>query len=216
MAKQRGMNSYLDELDDILCNQIDDGMLLSELDGFLTGVIVSPDLVPPSRWLKPVLGSTASPFEDSSGMQRFLDLMMEHYNGLVESLNAPGGYEPILDTDPRSGEVLWELWVDGFVAAMKLAPAGWNRIRASDDAGPKAAIAGIMELAAISEEPFHFREDDQDRRTAVLIPIWVHMLHEWRLENDRHRPASAKGKVGRNDPCPCGSGKKYKKCCGLN
>ncbi|PWB88429.1 YecA family protein, partial [Methylocystis sp. MitZ-2018] len=23
-------------------------------------------------------------------------------------------------------------------------------------------------------------------------------------------------KVGRNDPCPCGSGKKYKKCCGLN
>ncbi len=27
------------------------------------------------------------------------------------------------------------------------------------------------------------------------------------------RPARAAGKVGRNDPCPCGSGKKYKKCC---
>ncbi|MBK5245532.1 MAG: SEC-C domain-containing protein, partial [Eubacteriaceae bacterium] len=27
-------------------------------------------------------------------------------------------------------------------------------------------------------------------------------------------PASAQNKVGRNDPCPCGSGKKYKKCCG--
>jgi preprotein translocase subunit SecA len=25
-----------------------------------------------------------------------------------------------------------------------------------------------------------------------------------------------KQKVGRNDPCPCGSGKKYKKCCGMN
>jgi preprotein translocase subunit SecA len=24
------------------------------------------------------------------------------------------------------------------------------------------------------------------------------------------------GKIGRNDPCPCGSGKKYKKCCGMN
>lgn len=23
-------------------------------------------------------------------------------------------------------------------------------------------------------------------------------------------------KVGRNDPCPCGSGKKYKQCCGKN
>lgn len=28
--------------------------------------------------------------------------------------------------------------------------------------------------------------------------------------NEDGRPA----KVGRNDPCPCGSGKKYKKCCG--
>ncbi|MFA7173490.1 MAG: preprotein translocase subunit SecA [Kiritimatiellia bacterium] len=30
----------------------------------------------------------------------------------------------------------------------------------------------------------------------------------------RHTPITAKPAVGRNDPCPCGSGKKYKKCCG--
>ena len=29
------------------------------------------------------------------------------------------------------------------------------------------------------------------------------------------KPVTVK-KVGRNDPCPCGSGKKYKKCCGQN
>jgi uncharacterized protein YecA (UPF0149 family) len=28
------------------------------------------------------------------------------------------------------------------------------------------------------------------------------------------KPIKAELKVGRNDPCPCGSGKKYKKCCG--
>lgn len=27
-------------------------------------------------------------------------------------------------------------------------------------------------------------------------------------------PVSRAAKVGRNDPCPCGSGKKFKKCCG--
>jgi SWIM/SEC-C metal-binding protein len=27
-------------------------------------------------------------------------------------------------------------------------------------------------------------------------------------------PKEAEKKVGRNEPCPCGSGKKYKKCCG--
>ena len=30
-----------------------------------------------------------------------------------------------------------------------------------------------------------------------------------------NQPARAKPRVGRNDPCPCGSGKKYKKCCGM-
>ena len=30
-----------------------------------------------------------------------------------------------------------------------------------------------------------------------------------------NQPAKAKPSVGRNDPCPCGSGKKYKKCCGM-
>ena len=28
------------------------------------------------------------------------------------------------------------------------------------------------------------------------------------------KPIEAQNKVGRNTPCPCGSGKKYKKCCG--
>ncbi len=32
----------------------------------------------------------------------------------------------------------------------------------------------------------------------------------------KKQPVKKKQKVGRNDPCPCGSGKKYKKCCGMN
>ncbi len=31
---------------------------------------------------------------------------------------------------------------------------------------------------------------------------------------DARAPAKAGPRIGRNDPCPCGSGKKYKKCCG--
>ncbi len=39
------------------------------------------------------------------------------------------------------------------------------------------------------------------------------------IENEeapKQMPAKAEDKVGRNDPCPCGSGKKYKQCCGKN
>jgi preprotein translocase subunit SecA len=32
----------------------------------------------------------------------------------------------------------------------------------------------------------------------------------------KKEPKKADKKPGRNDPCPCGSGKKYKKCCGIN
>jgi preprotein translocase subunit SecA len=32
--------------------------------------------------------------------------------------------------------------------------------------------------------------------------------------SDKKRPVKKGEKIGRNDPCPCGSGKKYKKCCG--
>lgn len=34
--------------------------------------------------------------------------------------------------------------------------------------------------------------------------------------SDKKQPVKKGKKVGRNDPCPCGSGKKYKKCCGIN
>ena len=32
----------------------------------------------------------------------------------------------------------------------------------------------------------------------------------------KKQPVKKGQKVGRNDPCPCGSGKKYKKCCGMH
>ncbi|MCA9791670.1 MAG: SEC-C domain-containing protein, partial [Candidatus Eremiobacteraeota bacterium] len=36
----------------------------------------------------------------------------------------------------------------------------------------------------------------------------------WYYLDGVETPVQAGPKVGRNDPCPCGSGKKYKKCCG--
>ena len=41
-------------------------------------------------------------------------------------------------------------------------------------------------------------------------------IKQARLEvGDLDLEHSARTKIGRNDPCPCGSGKKFKKCCGL-
>jgi len=55
---------------------------------------------------------------------------------------------------------------------------------------------------------------------------WLYSLEEWNnifseeerdvftKEYKRSKTVVNEVKVGRNDPCPCGSGKKYKKCCG--
>lgn len=57
---------------------------------------------------------------------------------------------------------------------------------------------------------------------------WLYELEEWdelltpERRKELYREQKQSGtvvkdkKIGRNDPCPCGSGKKYKKCCGLN
>ena len=40
--------------------------------------------------------------------------------------------------------------------------------------------------------------------------------HLWRRHSETRQPVHKDKKLGRNDPCPCGSGLKYKKCCGKN
>ena len=53
------------------------------------------------------------------------------------------------------------------------------------------------------------------------LPVWDTLLTEERRkelfwEQKKSGTVVKEKKIGRNDPCPCGSGKKYKKCCGAN
>ena len=47
--------------------------------------------------------------------------------------------------------------------------------------------------------------------SAIIIPETVAINH--RMKNFKKFPTIGKPKIGRNDRCPCGSGKKYKNCC---
>jgi uncharacterized protein len=48
------------------------------------------------------------------------------------------------------------------------------------------------------------------------LPVIVQALYNfWRNKRaGRHRSTRRRAKSGRNDPCPCGSGRKFKQCCG--
>ena len=60
---------------------------------------------------------------------------------------------------------------------------------------------------------FHIERDENMERERVAEPISTNMSDD---EEHIKKPVVVKDRVGRNDLCPCGSGKKYKKCCGQN
>ena len=49
--------------------------------------------------------------------------------------------------------------------------------------------------------------------TAVLLTVNLSMFNKIRKERFKLEQKQTRKKIKRNDPCPCGSGKKYKKCC---
>ena len=83
-------------------------------------------------------------------------------------------------------------------------------IIATEKGGPDDET-GVVEFAA------KFREDGEEKKHHELA-TFVKLKGSWYFDDGRTPPAKPiklEGpKVGRNDPCPCGSGKKYKKCHG--
>jgi SEC-C motif-containing protein len=62
-----------------------------------------------------------------------------------------------------------------------------------------------------------FRSDDEDhehREVAIFSREENKWVYAGQLEGPGETYVREEPKIGRNDPCPCGSGKKYKKCCG--
>ena len=68
----------LDALDEYLMSDHapDDSMGLSDLDGFLTGVIVGPELILPSEWLPVIWGGGEPEFETEEEMRTVLGTIM--------------------------------------------------------------------------------------------------------------------------------------------
>lgn len=78
-----------------------------------------------------------------------------------------------------------------------------------------AMIESIREDTVRLMYTIQVRTQEQPKREQVATPSQESRGSDGSL--DDHKPARRSiTKVGRNDPCPCGSGKKYKKCCGLD
>ncbi|CCE05064.1 putative transporter (YecA family protein with SEC-C motif) [Bradyrhizobium sp. STM 3843] len=205
-------------------------MVLEELDGFIAGLLVCPETIPVSEWFAAAFGMTGgrtSVFDTIDHANDILGRVTDYYNDIAMTLaEHPEEYRPLFPIDESNGDVLWELWIDGFMRAIDLRRSAWTKLLdVGEDA--TAALAGLFMLADIAGENHDLPDKELTRLTQqapMLIPQWVITLHAHRLSRpapvsslaDQPNPFATARKVGRNEPCPCGSGKKYKRCCGAN
>jgi uncharacterized protein len=202
-----------------------ESMMLSDLDGFLTGIAVGPELVMPSEWLPLIWGGEAPEFADEAEAKAILGAIMGRYNEVLRQV-ADDDLDPVFWAD-RGGTLIAADWAEGFLQAIMLRADAWERLFKSKRDGqlliPILALCGNENGESLLGIP----PDEEDRimeEAAEFIPACVAAIDAYWREKRRTsmpfaagtppQPNHASSKVGRNQPCPCGSGKKFKKCCG--
>src|SRR5450631_579085 len=217
--------------DRLEANDDPDTLTLEGVDGLFCALIASPRIVMPNEYLPTILGAEEIAFTDLEDANATMSLLMRYWNSIIADLERESIHLPFV-FDAEAGEVPGREWAQGFMAGTRLARDGWKELFASEKEGQLLVIplmAGEVD-ANWPKEPVtpQFEEN-------VLHSMSVGFARSHRyFANARGQQAvtaydravtprsdvSARPyvrpelKVGRNDPCPCGSGKKFKKCCG--
>ncbi|WP_028998441.1 UPF0149 family protein [Azohydromonas australica] len=198
-------------------------MKLEAMDGYFTALICSPEFVSPNEAVQQVLGGKFA-FDGDEQAGQIIGLMMRHSNWIVAELQrtlaGPDVYLLVLLED-EAGVVHGNDWAHGFMRGVQARPGSWNELIASDKEG--GCLLPMMMLVHEHDPDPGMRPPpiDADRRQEVIATMIAGATRCYRYYEPARR-AGAVGhaplrrqapKVGRNEPCPCGSGRKYKHCC---
>lgn len=215
-------------------------------EGFLAALVCARRTVTPDEYWPVLLGENFNPVEHMEFVWRWRKRWAEIAAALdtpVERLDDLRTYQPeVLDvrgamlalpqaeraqTDLADLPSYAQVWAVGFMYAVETWPDDWLPPRDEDAAQMLGnALGAIVDLT----------EDDRDQPVVSLFPdeyppsisqerldalgdaIWaVYDLRQlWKSLGPRVEPLRRVTEPGRNDPCPCGSGRKYKKCHGSN
>jgi uncharacterized protein len=225
-------DAEMDELDAFLHNRgheayeaehgtgdYDEGILdISELDGFLTAIVSGPEMILPSRWIPEVWGDVEPEWETAEAFERIFTMMNRHMNGIVAALMDPDfEFEPIFLEHEVEGKrhLIVDEWCVGYMKGVNISLQSWQDAddEIAEQLGAILLFAGETGWKILKDLPI-----DEVVKLQDVIPGAVRHIHSYWLEQRRDEPSSqpvvrGSSKVGRNDPCPCGSGKKFKKCC---
>ncbi len=219
----------MDELDRFLMERLpeapddeemDEGLLgMSELDGFFTAIVSGPEIVPPSAWLPAVWGESEPVWESAEGFEKIYQLMIRHYNDVVNSLMAPDyAFEPIFNENEVEGQrfLVVNEWCLGYMRGVSLAAEAW-------DSGGDELFELLQPIILFSDEPgwqvLDTLDEEEVAELQASIPDAAQEIQRFWLARRRFPELDADAcltpeqSVDPDAPCPCGSGKPFRKCC---
>lgn len=217
-----------DDLDDFLLSDrcADDSMTMDVLHGYLTALAIGPLEMPMAEWLPRVWGSdpkNGPKFASDKENKRIVSLIARFMNEIAITFEAaPKEFEPLfceVETDDGKKLLDAEGWASGFWEAMQLRSQAWEPVWHSEiaDRMHPIRLLGAAEIdvddaeLALLEDPVG-RAGLAEKIEAAMAPLYRFWLPRRRSAIEAVERSAPK--TGRNDPCRCGSGKKFKKCCG--
>jgi len=189
---------------------------VSELDGFFTALACAPNTIMPSSWMPAIWGGEAllPKWETIKEFEEFSQAVFALYNIAMQSMNEHQ-FEPIYLVNEIEGKTYYivDEWCEGFLRGMSL----WGPLDSKDAAFTEECLQSIRFFAtdADLEQLVSMSDDEvsaqQDLIEADVLDLFQHFFEQ--RKPGMQTVIRDEPKVGRNDPCPCGSGKKFKKCC---
>lgn len=189
---------------------------INGLDGFLAAICSCPTMIPPSRWIPMVWGDLEPQYESQESATEIMGLLMRFYNEVNEMLRsdqAPyslyiGQRETV---DGEYVDILDE-WCHGYIRGiyLTLTESELNDEALQKMLVPMAAFTEYTDFEA--HKRMEAGDEDVYKHFKELVITNPQRIYDYLVYQPVQQPTN-RHKIGRNDPCPCGSGKKYKKCC---
>ena len=218
----------LQELDYFMLYEVacDESMTLDTLDGYLHAIAIGPVTLHPRQWMPGIWGegdSIMPPVESIEKLNRILGLVMRLFNSIIAALeDLPREIYPLWNEQEYRGKEYddAEGWANGFCDGVKLCQCEWQPLLDTPQ-----GQAWYRPLGLLGEDDFVPEQDALTKTPAMrgklalqipaaVVAMYEHWLPYRQALYEREVAKTLQEKVGRNESCPCGSGKKFKKCCG--
>lgn len=206
----------------------DEAMDAGVLDGYLTAVALNP-AAPAEEDVIPFIFSESGDPEAVPNDERLIELIRMRMREIRAALNAGGGLDPVIFplVDDEGKEVTNEDGIEAVVpwaAGFMMGAAQWPDEATDSEEAQKALIPIAARMAAEGDEleadaaavyEAAKKECPPAKDLGEALYQMVESVFRFKSLNVPNEPVRREApRVGRNDPCPCGSGKKFKQCCG--